>query len=143
MDFFLLSASDSDESLYEEEEEEEEELSELSEDELLEEELSELSESESLSLSEPVIVDVSESESELLSVSDLVWKQIVSNLQYMFNLQSRNVFCKTRSENEWFCRVDNSSKKLPFRFLFLFFQGSRSSPKIKQLDNIIGRETDF
>ena len=68
---FLLSASDSDESLYEEEDDEEE-LSELSEDELLEEELSELSESKSLSLSEPVIVDVSESESELLSVSDLV-----------------------------------------------------------------------
>ena len=90
MDFFLLSASDSDESLYEDEEEEEE-LSELSEDELFEEELSELSKSESLSLSEPVIVDVSESESELLSVSDLVWKQIVSNLHYMFNLQSRNM----------------------------------------------------
>ena len=68
---FLLSASDSDESLSDEEDEEEE-LSELSEDELLEEELSELSVSESLSLSEPVIVDVSESESELLSVSDLV-----------------------------------------------------------------------
>lgn len=74
-DFFLFSASESDESLYDEEEDEDEELSELSDEELLEEELSELSESDPVSLSEPVIVDESESESELLSVSDLRQKQ--------------------------------------------------------------------
>ena len=88
LDFFLVSASESDESLYDEEDEDE--LSELSEDELFEDELSELSESESDSLSEPVIVEVSESESELPSVSDLMERMKylpVFNIIYNFHVQ--------------------------------------------------------